>query len=397
MNSDPSDTVMLVDRPELRAQHVAAILTDLVRTRSVNPADPEVAMAERVIAHLAGTRWEVTRVETEPGRPSVAAVLPGTTGTPRLVLNGHLDTVPVGDLDRWTVDPFAGQVRDGAVWGRGTTDMKGGLACQIACAQALSALPPLSGTLILHFAMGEELGEPGTRSLLAAGFTGDYGIVTEPTDMRVAVAQRGTLWCKITIHGRATHAGTRDLGDNPILRLPALLDALTRHDKELSAFTDPRYGRPLCTPTIVRAGATQNVVPETAEVLIDRRLLPSESATTALEQLRRMVDTLNTADPASPYELDDSVQNWKSTEVAADSPLVELAQKTVTALTGEAADSWCTPYGSDVTDLVEAGIEAITLGPGDPNGCHAPDERCSVQRLEQCSQALTHIAIGLLG
>lgn len=400
MSTPPSSTATgdLPGRPELEPDHVAAILADLVSTSSVNPDDGEAAMADRVAAHLADTRLEVTFVDSLPGRPSVAAVLPGSGPGPRLVINGHMDTVSPGDRERWSVEPFGGEIRDGAVWGRGASDMKGGLACQIACAQALSAQPPLKGTLILHFAIGEERGEPGTRSLIEEGYTGDFGIVTEPTDLRVAVAQRGTAWYRITVAGRATHAGTRDEGDNPVLRLPALLDALAHYDSQLAATTHPLFGRAVCSPTVVRAGSEPNVIPEAAEVIIDRRMMPGESSGSVLAELERLVEELNGDDPERPFAVQHHQHAFEPAEVPADTPFVRLVQDIAAQVTGERQEVWGTPWGSDVTALVnDARMDAITFGPGDPNGAHAPDERCSIERLGQCAGALARIAVKLLG
>jgi succinyl-diaminopimelate desuccinylase len=392
------DESQAIDRPELEPGHVAGILADLVRVRSVNPDDGEAGMARRVAQHLAGTRCEVTFVESLPGRPSVAAVLPGAGDGPRLVLNGHMDTVSPGEAERWSTDPFGGELRDGAVWGRGATDMKGGLACQLAVAQALGALPPLRGTLVLHFAVGEERGEPGTRSLIERGFVGDWGIVTEPTDLRVAIAQRGTAWYRVAIAGRSTHAGTRDQGDNPVPRLVALLGALARYDEGLAARRHPLLGRPICSPTVVRGGVEPNVIAESCEVIVDRRMVPGETSASVLEELRALVEELNAADPSRPYRVERHQHAFEPAEVAGDSDFVRLVAGVAAEVGGERRELWGTPWGSDVTALVnDAGMEAITFGPGDPDGCHRPDERCSVARLGQCAQALARVAVALLG
>lgn len=388
----------LAGRCELKADHVASILSELVATPSVNPEDGEAAMADMVAAHLRSTRLEVSFVDSLPGRQSVAAVLPGNGNGPRLVLNGHMDTVSAGDRNRWSVEPFGGEIRDGAVWGRGATDMKGGLACQIACAQALSALPALNGTLILHFAVGEERGEPGTRSLIKEGYTGDFGIVTEPTDLRVAVAQRGTAWYRVTVAGRATHAGTRDQGENPVLHLPALLDALAHYDEQLAATTHPLFGRAVCSPTVVRAGSEPNVIPEAGEVIVDRRMLPGESSDRVLAELQAIIAELNRDEPAQPFAIERHQHTFEPAEVPADTPFVRLVQDTAAEVAGDRQDVWGTPWGSDVTALVnDAGMNAITFGPGDPNGAHAPDERCSIERLGQCTDVLARVAVQLLG
>ncbi len=206
---DPRSLEVLRREPELEEGWLGACLSSLVTTPSVSGVDSERVMADRIAAYLEPAGYELTLVESLPGRPSLAAVLEGTGGGPRLVLNGHMDTVPPDDLSLWSVDPFGGAIKDGAVWGRGALDMKGGLACEIACARVLSRLPTRPrGTLVLHFACGEETGEPGTLSLIERGFVGDVGITTEPTGLAVAVAQRGVAYYRIVLKGRSAHAAS---------------------------------------------------------------------------------------------------------------------------------------------------------------------------------------------
>ena len=216
---DPKDVAALRADEALGEPFLLDVLTSLVRAKSVNPGIYEAEMAETVARWLEPTAAEVTYVESLPGRHSVAAVVSGTGEGPRLVLNGHMDTVPIDDQDLWSVDPFRGELKDGFFYGRGACDMKAGLTVQIVVAHYLSKhRERLSGSLVLHFAIGEECGEPGTLSLLEAGFGGDYGITTEPTELKVATAERGLVFYKIRIKGRSIHASRAHLGSNPIPR-----------------------------------------------------------------------------------------------------------------------------------------------------------------------------------
>jgi succinyl-diaminopimelate desuccinylase len=388
----------IAEHPALQVQQLGRVLSGLVATRSVNHRDPEAAMVERIERELDGTGCELTRVEVVPGRPSLAAVLPGRGDGPRLVLNGHMDTVSADDTERWSFDPFAGTVRDGAVWGRGAADMKGGLTAQIAVAHALASLPePLSGTLVLHFAMGEERGEPGTLSLLEHGFTGDYGITTEPTDLAVATAQRGTAWFRFAIRGASAHAGTPDAGRNALTLLPDLLRALDRYGQSLAARTHPLFPPATCSPTIVSGGTEQNVIPADCELIVDRRLLPGESSEQTLADFCRLVAELNAGAPDDPFTVEPHLNPFEPAEIAADSPFVALVQDAVAAVTGERRPAVGTPYGSDVRNLVnDAGMEAITFGAGDVRLCHRPDERLPLADLRAASLVLARTALALL-
>jgi succinyl-diaminopimelate desuccinylase len=397
-----STTTELIDRiaahGALDETRLAATLGRLVATASVNPGTYEPAMLAQVMRELEDTGLETTVVEFAPGRPSLAAVLTGAGDGPALVLNGHMDTVPVGDRATWSVDPFGGEVRDGAVWGRGALDMKGGLAAQIACARALAAHRELlRGRLVLHFAAGEECGEPGTLSLLEHGFTGNYGIVTEPTDLAVATAMRGVVWHTIRITGRATHAGTARAGRNPVAPLPALIGALERYDAELSERTHALIGSPAASVTEVHAGVEHNAIPDVCEVVVDRRMIPGETPDAVTAELSALVaSTLAGADgynwavtqlhnPFIPVEID------AGSEFAA--RLVAVAERE----TGGQVPIIGTPYGSDVRNLVhDAGIEAVTFGAGDVRGCHCPDEHLPIADLKRAASIITRVAAELL-
>jgi len=359
----------------------------------------ELAMVQEIERQLQGTGCELIRVESMPGRPSLAAVLPGSGDGPRLVLNGHMDTVAIDDPARWSVDPFAGEIRDGAVWGRGSVDMKGGLASQIACAKVLSRMRErLHGTLVLHFAAGEECGEPGTLSLIEEGFVGDWGITTEPTGLEIATAERGAGWFRITLTGRSTHAATPAAGANPIPPVEGVLAALGKYNEEISSGSHPLLGHPICTVTMLAAGAEHNAVPDACELTVDRRLIPGETHEAVHGELRSLVAEAVAAHPDVSAEVAPIHHPFEAAEVPSESPFIEVVDRAVTEVTDEPGRVTGTPYGSDVRNLVnDAKMEAITFGAGDVSLCHCPDERQSLDQLKQATTVMALVAIDLLG
>jgi succinyl-diaminopimelate desuccinylase len=388
----------VADAAELSVEELGGSLSSLVRTPSVNPGMSELAMVEEIERQLRGTRCELTRVESMPGRPSLAAVLPGSGDGPRLVLNGHMDTVAIDDLSRWTVDPFGGVIGDGHVWGRGSVDMKGGLACQIACARVLSRLDgELRGDLVLHFAAGEECGEPGTLSLIEEGFVGDWGITTEPTGLDIATAERGTVWLRIRLEGRSTHAATPTAGANPIPPVEDVLAALRRYSEEITAHTHPLLGHPICTVTMVEAGAEHNAIPDGCELTIDRRMIPGETNERVENEIRKLVTDAVAGHDGISAELVPLYHPFEAAEIPSESPFIETIGRAVSEVTGEPAEIFGTPYGSDVRNLVnDAKMEAITFGAGEISLCHCPDERQSLEQLRQAATVMTMVAIELL-
>ncbi len=386
------------DAPELSREQLGASLSALVRTPSVNPGMSELAMVEEIERQLEGSGCELTRVESMPGRPSLAAVLDGSGDGPRLVLNGHMDTVAIDDPARWSVDPFGGEIRDGAVWGRGSVDMKGGLASQIACAKALARVRDrLHGSLVLHFAAGEECGEPGTLSLIEAGFVGDWGITTEPTGLEIATAERGTGWFEITITGRSTHAATPQAGANPILAAEDVLARVRRYNDDLSARTHPLLGSPICTVTMVQAGAEHNAIPDSCKLTVDRRVIPGETHETVRAELDSLVGEAVSGHNGIRAEVTPIHHAFEAAEVPANSPFIDVVQSAVREVTGEPGTIVGTPYGSDVRNLVnDARMEAITFGAGDVALCHCADEHQSLEALRQATLVMTVAAFELL-
>jgi succinyl-diaminopimelate desuccinylase len=382
----------------LSADFLVEVLSDLVRTQSVNPGVFEEEMAERVQAWLAPTGAEVTVVEMAPGRPSVAAVLGKREGGTRLVLNGHMDTVPIDDASGWTVEPFGGEVKDGYVYGRGACDMKAGLATQIAVAHHLAArADELDGALVLHFAAGEECAEPGSLSLVEAGFTGDYGIVTEPTQLKVAVAERGLAYYSVRIKGRSIHASKAHLGLNPVRRLGPVLDTLAAYDAEIKQRSHPLLPGASCTPTVVRGGVKENAVADYCELLLDRRLLPGETVDGELVAMSDRLERLKGDDPDFDFEIAPFEYAFAPAEIPADSPFAARVVEAAERVTGERPEIFGTPYASDVRTLVnDAGIEAVTFGPGDVAECHCADERVSIAELERAAQVIDRVAQSVL-
>jgi succinyl-diaminopimelate desuccinylase len=397
LNSSPA-FAELADDPALAETELAASLSALVAVPSVNPGIGEQAMAEAVLAQLGTTGFTFDVVEFAPGRPSVAATLEGSEREPRLVVNGHMDTVAIGDADRWTAGPFSGEVRDGAVWGRGAVDMKGGLAAQIGCARALARRrAQLRGSLVMHFAAGEECGEPGTVALIERGHTGTWGIVTEPTALKVATAMRGVCWFRIRIDGRSTHGGTAQAGLNPAQPMGALLTRLERYTAALHERRHPLVERATCSVTMVRAGVQHNAIPDSAEIVVDRRLLPGETPEQVARELEALADEAGCRSGGFSCRIEPLHHAFVPAEVPSDSPFVSTVRTAAELITGGPAEIIGTPYGCDVRNLVhEAGMEAITFGPGDPAACHCIDEHLATSELAKAALVLAKVAMDLL-
>jgi acetylornithine deacetylase len=229
--------------PAIDRERLIADLQALIRIPSVTGSEEAVAgwasdalrdlgmAVETVNPDLGGIRADPAWPGEEMARASLPVVIghAGSGGGRRVILSGHLDVVPPGDPATWTVDPWAGEIRDGAVYGRGACDMKGGVASILGAIRALGEagdLARLEGELVVAFVPSEEDGGQGTLAAIRAGVTGDLAIITEPSDLDVVVAHAGAITFRLTVPGRAAHASQRREGISALDKLFVLSQAL---------------------------------------------------------------------------------------------------------------------------------------------------------------------------
>lgn len=356
------------ESPFLTEEHLARLTSRFVSIPSVNGVNTERDLALVIASELDDAGFTTHTVGDER-RPSVAAVW--GEGDGGVVLNGHLDTVPVEDTEKWEHPPFSGHISADSVHGRGACDMKGGLAVQVAVGQWLSAHEG-KGRVVLHFAMGEERGEPGTEDLIAAGFVAPVGIVLEPTDLQIGVAERGLVTLEVVIEGRSGHASRRELTNNPIARIPDLLAVVEKLDAD-PVVDHPLLGAPAWTVTGLDSGVIPSMVPAQARLLIDRRMIPGEDAESVRRQLERALQE-EVEDAVTHVSIVESEGIYEPAEVDPSGRSATALAKAIEVF-GATARQFGTPYSSDVRHLVNtAGVDAVTFGPGRFSEMHARDE-----------------------
>lgn len=354
---------------------LSSLIGELVSRETENPPGNEDRVAEFVHEWFDDRGIDATLVrEPYEDRPQVAARV--GEGSPTVVLNGHIDVVPAGNREKWSHPPYGADVEDGKLYGRGSADMKTGVAVGMrALADLADAVESgdLAGSLAFHAAIGEETAEPGTKTLLERGYDGDYGVVLEPTGMRTATSEKGLAWYEITVSGEPSHASRPYQGDNAITNARPVLAALESYDDRIRDREDDLVGRAYATITQVEAGTKENVVPEDAVITVDRRFLPSESA----EGIDEEIDDLLAAVEAE-HGVETSWRRTRTYESAAidpDSRLAEVFRKHSSKESGIPAEPWGVKASTDVRNFVnDAGIEAITWGPGDLSQAHTYDE-----------------------
>ena len=333
--------------------------------------------------------------------------LPGRGDGASLMLDGHVDVVPTGDLAAWSrPDPFSGEVVDGELYGRGACDMKAGVVAALAAVAAVRrAEVPLRGDLLVACVPGEEDGGLGTYATLRRGWTADACVLPEPTGLDIVPANGGALTFRLRVPGRSTHASRRTEGVSAIEKFVPVLAALDRLERRRNADVDPLLARwPIAYPLSVGRLAAGDWASSVPDLLVAEGRLgvaldePVEAARAALEEA---VAEACADDPwlaRNPVTVEWWGGQFASGRLPADSDLadrVAAAHATVTG--GPAPDRWGAPYGSDLRLLAAAGIPTLHYGPGDSALAHAADERVPLHEVHTAARVLALLALDVCG
>ena len=375
----------------LQTDSTIRLLEDLVSIDSVNPslvpgARGEAEVARRIVAECVAAGLTVDITEVAPGRPNVVAVLEGRVPGPTLMFCGHIDTVGVAGMEA----PFQPLCRNGRLYGRGAQDMKGGVAAMLGAARALAeggGLP--RGGLIVAAVVDEEHASLGAEALVAE-WRADAAVVTEPTDLDVAVAHKGFQWIEIETRGRSAHGSRPDDGRDAILRMGRVLGRLESLDRQLQTQpAHPLLGTASLHASIIAGGVELSSYPDRCSVRMERRTLPGESPGAGLQEAVAILDRLRRDDwefegdarpmfGREPYEIERTHMLPTSLVRAATSVGCRARQMGMT-------------FWSDAAILGAAGIPSVLFGPGGA-GLHSPEEYVRVKDVCLCRDALVALA-----
>ncbi len=311
-------------------------------------------------------------------------------GSFEVLLTGHMDVVPAGEPDAWPHPPFAGEVAEGELWGRGAVDMKGALAAMLGAMADLAQDPP-PGRVRFLAVVQEEVGGLGSR-FAAERLQADAAILGEPSNNRLMRGHRGRLEVWADYEGRLAHAARPELGHNPLPDLGRFLAAL----EAFETAKHPELGPASCTPTYVesRPQAT-NVVPGLAQVCVDYRFVPGEDPEAILERMRLIAGDASVYVPETERSSGEVTMRYPMVFpphlVPADHPLLRAA---LAELGEEEAGIWW--FTTDAPYLAASGAVVLGLGPGDPELAHTTRERVPVAELERARTLYARLARRLL-
>lgn len=379
---------------QVDSKWIDKVLHDLVRCDSVNPAftgadgSPgrgEAAIAEVAAGLLREIGLEVTVDEVVPGRPNVVGRLPGSGGGRSLLLNGHLDTVGSGSMQR----PFEPRVEGSRLYGRGAYDMKGGVAACLGALAALASDPSrLRGEVLVTLVVDEEDASIGTARI-AKGCQVDGAIVAEPTELRLCLAHKGFTWLRITTEGFACHGSDYRRGVDANVRMGAVLAGLGELAQELlERDPHPLVGPPSMHVPLVNGGEGPSIYSPSCTAHVERRTVPGERdvADEIHGFLRERLDPL----ASGPVEVVEELVRGPF-EARSESALATSLQEAFSVVNGEPPEVIGVPFWTDAALLQAQGVDTVVFGTSG-DGAHQDVEWVDLDSVERCSRVILETA-----
>lgn len=376
------------------------LLAELVRI----PSHPGIErQEERVVDALSrylemrGLSIEIT--EAAPGRPNLVCSLRGARAGRHLVLCGHTDTVPLNATD--SGGGFSADIRDGYMYGRGTADMKGGIAAMAAALVALNETGLLpAGALTLAAIVDEEMESIGAEQFVRSGFRADGAIVGEPTSNRLCLGHKGLEWIEMEFRGRAAHGGTPRAGVNAIVGAASFIERVNASLlPKLEARAHPLLGPPTINFGTIRGGDQPSTVAAHCMLSADRRSVPGETADTIFGELRELLDEVGRQMPGLETELRRFPGGMAAMEHVAcvtekTHPLASATAQACSDVKRAPEVPTAFPAWTDGALLAAfGGIPSIVLGPGELSVAHSPRERVSIDEVKQAALIYAMAAI----
>lgn len=364
----------------------ALVAIDSRNPRLVADAPGEGACAKFLGQVLSEWGFAVSVTDVIPGRPNVIARI-GPAGRSPLVLNGHLDVVGV---DGMLHEPFTPTKSGDRLYGRGSTDMKGGIAAMCVAAARAAARGALHSEMIIAAVCDEEFESIGTRALLDAGLTATGAIITEPTRMSVCPAHKGFAWIEVVFTGRAAHGSAFDVGVDAVRHAGLLLAALDRFEHStLTTRGHTLLGRPSLHAAMISGGTGWSTYAEQCTLRIERRTIPGENAAQALAEVQRLCNELSQSQP-NFVATATLVCGQPPSDLSVDAPLTR-AVASAAGIDGHDAPIEGLSCWTDAALFNDAGIPALCFGPGDIGRAHSAEEWVEISQIERAAQVLEQV------
>lgn len=369
---------------------ILALTQQLVRMESINPPAEygEIsAFLERWLSNVPGA--EVKVLEPRPGKRNVVARLRGKGGL-SLMVSSHMDVVPAGDPSEWSRPPFAAEIAEGRMWGRGTTDMKGSTSAQLHAFKAIAEAGQPTGDVYIACTVDDETaGDWGMKYLVERGFAEigwplpAFHILGEPTCLEIVSSFKGRLWIELKIRGRAAHGGNPSRGVNAIDQMVRLTDAIR---PLLAKNTHPLVGPDTFNLGVIEGGSQVNMVPEFCRARIDLRFGPAWTTEKLLADVRKVVERVSKEAPTFSVENFDVFERREAIEVDPDNARVKLLAQCSESIVGRVPRFQGTLASGDLYHSARGGIPGVYWGPGNMALAHTTNEYVETSELASAAR-----------
>jgi acetylornithine deacetylase/succinyl-diaminopimelate desuccinylase family protein len=387
---------MTLDR-FLNKKDLIELARRLIQIPTENPPGNEKKAALFLRSLLSTMEFRVKVHLSPKGRYNIIAQKRWGKKGRALIFNGHLDVVPAGDPSKWNSPPFEGKISKGRIYGRGASDMKGGIASFIHAISMLdrSNISLTRGSLILHLVSDEEShGHQGMKFLAQRGMIqADAAIVGEPTNLDLVVAQKGAFWFRVSTFGKSAHGSRPGQGVNAIEKMMALINRLNSIPllKE-----HPLLGRPTINIGKIQGGTKINMVPDRCEIEVDRRLLPDEKKEEILREIREAIGPVQAQDSLFKFEIEE-IDYAEPSEICPDKEIVRIGLEAGREVMGENPRVRGFSGFTDGRFYVnQFNIPTLIFGPGETDQSHTTDESVEVDRLIQAARIYAEIIVRYL-
>ena len=385
----------MIDRPSA-LNEIVRLTQELVRIRSVNPPGDELPAAVFLAERLRSFGLEADSVDIGNNRGNVVATIRGSDeSAPAFMFNGHLDVVPAGEESAWERDPFCGEVVDGKVFGRGTSDMKGGVAAMsVAVALLLASGRRFKGDIMLTAVSGEESDSIGARHYVDHNSVEKVGavIIPESTGLDLVVSEKGTIWLEFTTHGRTAHSTQPHIGINALEHMISLLTLGKEAWESVPYAKDPYLSPPTINIATIASGVKTNSIPDRCVATVDLRPVPSQNRQEILSKMQVVMDRLAKEIPNFKAEMK-VVNERMPVATSVDAPFIKAASALGPKVIGRELGFFGVNFFTDAAVFAtKKQIPTLIMGPGEydlRNNIylgHQPNEFVKIDNLDKATR-----------
>ena len=384
-------------KSKIKEEEITNLAQELIKIPSDETAG-EKEVCEYLESFLKSLGMKVRLQEVLPNRPNIIAEVIGDEVGKSIMFNGHVDTVPIGDIKKWSMDPYSAIIKDNKLFGRGSTDMKGSIASMIIAMKfIMNNVKKFNGKIIFTGVMAEETTGLGTQKIVEENIKADMALVGEPSDEKIYRAHKGTMWFNLSTYGKLEHSSeSNSESNNAIINMMKLIMEINEISKELETIENNLVGHPSINVGLIDGGTKQNMIADSCRISIDRRTLPEEKTDEILDKLRIRLDRLRSLDDRLTFDLEiDTIR--EAVEVVESEQIVQEVKNALNKVINKNPTISGMKATTDMSILVNQGnIPSVIYGPGFIKQAHTVDEFIEVKRLVESSQVYTEILLNVL-